>query len=173
MNIKIYQFFRAMTFVGIGVLMAIAALSLISIVGRSLNGLGLSPVPGDFELVEVGTAVAVFCFLPWTHLRRAHAVVDLFWGALPKALKPFIVVMSDLLMLLLWVVLIWRMGVAIAEYRDNGETTLLLLMPMWLLYSAAMVPAALGLFAYLWKLLESLGLVRVPDEYAVTMEGAH
>ena len=28
-----------------------------SIVGRALSGLGLSPVPGDFELVEAGTRI--------------------------------------------------------------------------------------------------------------------
>ena len=51
----------------------IALMSVASIVGRALSGLGLGlgPVPGDFELVEAGTALAVFCFLPWCHLKAA------------------------------------------------------------------------------------------------------
>ena len=40
-------------------LVLIALMSVASIVGRALSGLGLGPVPGDFELVEAGTALAV------------------------------------------------------------------------------------------------------------------
>ncbi len=53
-----------MAWFGSLVLVLIALMSVASIVGRALAGFGLGPVPGDFELVEVGTALAVFCFLP-------------------------------------------------------------------------------------------------------------
>lgn len=154
-------------------MLAIAGLSVISIVGRALTGIGLKPVPGDFELVEIGTAVAVFCFLPWTHLRRAHAVVDLFWPAIPKPVKPLIVMLGDVLMLLLWALLVWRMGVATLEYRSNGETSFILLMPVWWGYALAWVVGFVGLFAYVWKLAESLGLTPLPAQYASNVEGAH
>ena len=173
MGLSVYRFYRGMAFVGIGVLLVIAAISVISITGRALIWMGLGPVPGDFELVEVGTALSVFCFLPWTHLRRAHALVDLFWGVIPKALKPAIVAISDVLMFGLWALLVWRMGVALEEYRANGETSFILLMPVWWGYAISMVPAVLGLFAYLWKVLESFNLVQVPSEYAVALEGSH
>jgi hypothetical protein len=54
-----------MAWFGAFVLVLLAAMSVVSIAGRALSGLGLGPVPGDFELVEAGTALAVFCFLPW------------------------------------------------------------------------------------------------------------
>ena len=38
------------------VLCAITLMSVASITGRALIGVGLGPVPGDFEMVEVGTA---------------------------------------------------------------------------------------------------------------------
>ena len=55
-------------------------MTVVSIVGRaSLTWAWvLGPVPGDFELVEVGTGFAVFAFLPWCQLKRGHATVDLF-----------------------------------------------------------------------------------------------
>jgi TRAP-type C4-dicarboxylate transport system permease small subunit len=148
------------------VLCVIAAISVVSITGRSLSGYGYGPVPGDFELVEVGTALAVFCFLPWAHLRRGHAMVDLFWNTYPRPMKRLLVILADLLMLVLWTLLIWRMGVSLLDYRANGEVTFILQFPVWWGYAAAMVPAAIGLLVYLWRLLEDLGLVKPPAEFS-------
>ena len=74
--------FRSATWsaiVGGVVLCAITLMSVASITGRALIGVGLGPVPGDFEMVEVGTALAVFFFLPWCYLKGGHATVDLFY----------------------------------------------------------------------------------------------
>ena len=50
-----------------GVLLCLMILMVVaSITGRALVPMGLAPVPGDFELIEVGAAVVVFFFLPWT-----------------------------------------------------------------------------------------------------------
>jgi TRAP-type C4-dicarboxylate transport system permease small subunit len=165
MALQIYRFYRQMAVLGIVLLLLIGTISVVSICGRALIGIGLKPIPGDFELVEIGAAIAIFCFLPWTHLKRSHAVVDLFWGRLPHSLKRFLMILSDLLMLLVWSLLIWRMGVATAEYFDNGETSFILLIPVWYGYSSAMVVGSIGLFAYFWKLIETLGFVSGPVEY--------
>ena len=58
----IYRLARWAAIVGGIVLVALTIMIVVSIVGRSLIGLGLAPVPGDFELVEMGTAVAVLLF---------------------------------------------------------------------------------------------------------------
>ncbi|MCU0929269.1 MAG: TRAP transporter small permease subunit, partial [Burkholderiaceae bacterium] len=87
MNTLVYGLSRALAWFGAFVLCLLALISVVSIAGRALSGFGLGPVPGDFELVEAGTALAVFCFLPWCHLKRGHAVVDLLWNAYPPALQ--------------------------------------------------------------------------------------
>ena len=48
------------------VLIALILLTVVSVVGRALFS---APIPGDFELVEIGMAVAVFAFLPYCQLR--------------------------------------------------------------------------------------------------------
>ena len=60
----IYGTSRLLAWFGGCMLSALALLSVVSISGRALSVAGLGPVPGDFELVEAGTALAVFCFLP-------------------------------------------------------------------------------------------------------------
>lgn len=162
MTHPVYALSRAMAWFGAFVLVLLAAMSVISIAGRALSGLGLGPVPGDFELVEAGTALAVFCFLPWAHLKRGHAVVDLLWRAYPAPLRRVLDVLAEAAMCAVWLLLVWRMGVAMLDYRDNGEVTFILQFPVWWGYAVSMVPATLGCVVYGWRLLETLGLITPP-----------
>ncbi len=54
-----------------------ALVTVVSVAGRALAGVGLAPVRGDFELVTLGCAVAVFWSLPLAQMRRAHVTVDI------------------------------------------------------------------------------------------------
>lgn len=171
MNTKIYALSRSLAWFGAVVLIVIAVMSVISIIGRAFSFAGLGPVPGDFELVEAGTALVVFCFMPWCHLKMGHATVDMFWHFFPPAMQRGLTIFSDALMAAVWILLIWRMGVATIDYYRNGETTFILHMPVWLGYAASMVPAVFACFIYVWRLLEDLGLL-VPPAGFETAAGA-
>jgi TRAP-type C4-dicarboxylate transport system permease small subunit len=172
MNKLIYRFSRMLTWVGGATLTIIALMSVASIAGRALSFTGLGPVPGDFEMVEVGTALAVFCFLPWAHLRNGHAAVDLFWSHYPPAMQRVLSTLSDALMLVVWVLLVWRMAVCTEDYRANGEVTFILQFPVWWGYAASLLPAAFGCLIYAWRLLEDLGLAQPGDDLG-TVGGGH
>lgn len=60
------------------IMLALATMTVVSIIGRSTIGVA---VEGDYELVELGLAAAVFLFLPECYLRQGHVVVDLFTAA--------------------------------------------------------------------------------------------
>ncbi len=168
----IYETSRLMAWVGGLVLTLLAAMSVFSIAGRALSFAGLGPVPGDFELVEAGTALAVFCFLPWCHLKRSHADVSMFWHVYPEPMRRVLRIVSDALMLVVWLLLIWRMGLSTLEYRANNEVSFILQMPVWWGYAASMLPGVLGCLVYGWRLLESLGLA-APQSGFMTAEGGH
>jgi TRAP-type C4-dicarboxylate transport system permease small subunit len=168
----VYSVSRWLAWLGAFVLAVLAVLSVLSIAGRALTFAGLGPVPGDFELVEAGTALAVFSFLPWCHLKRGHAVVDMLWNAYPPRLQAALAAFADALWLLIWVLLVWRMGVAMLEYRANGETTFILRFPIWWGYAASMVPAVFGCVVAAWRLAETAGLVAAAEGFA-TAEGGH
>ncbi len=168
----IYKTSQVLAWFGGFVLSAIAVMSVFSIAGRALSGFGLAPVPGDFELVEAGTALAVFCFLPWTHLKSGHAMVDLFWKAYPVGLQRLLQVGTDTLMLVVWLLLVWRMGLALQDYYGNGEVSFILQMPVWWGYAVSFVPAVIGCVIYLWRLLEDVGLAAPPPGFTAST-GAH
>lgn len=168
----VYALCRQTARFGALVVAALAVISAVSICGRALSGAGLGPIPGDFELVEAGTALAVFCCLPWCYLVGGHATVDVFWRHYPRAMRRAVLVAASALMLLIWVLLTWRMGIATVDYRASDETTFILRMPVWWGYAASMVPAVIGCIAYGWRLLEDLGLVVAPEGFAQP-DGAH
>lgn len=168
----IYSASRLAAWIGGLTLCGLAGMSVISIAGRAASGFGFGPVPGDFELVEAGTALAVFCFLPWCHLKRGHAIVDMFWRCYPRPMQKALEVFSEALMLFVWVLLTWRMSIAMMDYRANGEATFILGMPVWFGYAACMPPAVLGCFAYFCRLLEAFKLLRTPAGFE-TPTGAH
>ena len=168
----IYDVSRVMAWFGGAALTLVALLSVVSIAGRALSSFGLGPVPGDFELVEAGTALAVFCFLPWCHLRRSHADVSMFWHAYPAPMRRGLQLLSDTIMLAVWLLLVWRMGVAMLDYKANGEVSFILQMPVWWGFAASMLPAVFGCVVYAWRLIETLGLAKPPAGFK-TAEGEH
>jgi hypothetical protein len=64
------------------------------------------------------------------------------------------------------------MGVAMLDYRENGEVSFILQMPVWWGYAASMLPALFGCLVYFWRLLETLGLV-TPLPGFETSEAGH
>src|SRR5690606_39188957 len=120
---------RALAILGGVVLVAITVLTVVSIVGRALIPLGLRPIPGDFELVEVGTGFAIFCFLPWCQLMRGHATVDVFTSFLPDSANRVIDLVSELLMTTIVVLIAWRLWYGMWDKVRYGETTFILQFP--------------------------------------------
>ena len=66
-------------------------------------------------------------------------------------------IVADGLMLFVWLLLVWRMSLAMGEYRHNDEVSFILQMPVWWGYAASMPPAVVGCIAYAWRLLERPG----------------
>ncbi|MGH7311303.1 MAG: TRAP transporter small permease, partial [Candidatus Rokuibacteriota bacterium] len=72
---------RAFALAGGAVLVLITGMAVASIVGRAVLG---TPVPGDFELVQVGCGAAIAAFLPYCQLRRGNIIVDFFTVRAPR-----------------------------------------------------------------------------------------
>lgn len=168
----IYRLSRWSAIAGGIVLVAITLMIVVSISGRALIGLGLGPVPGDFELVEMGTAVAVLFFLPWTYLKGGHATVDLLYMHLPAWAKHAVVIVSDLLMLAVWLVLTWKLYEGMVEKKQYMETTFILAMPLWWAYAACLVGAVIGCLAYIARTATLFGLGKEPEGWT-TEAGVH
>lgn len=132
---------RALAMFGGVILSMLAVLTVISVTGRKLVFLGLAPIPGDFELVEAGCAVAVFSFLPWCQLRRGHVTVDILVNAFPARFKITLGLIGNILLTLAAGLIAWRLALGLAEKMRYGETTFILAMPVWYGYALSMIGA--------------------------------
>ncbi len=124
-----------------------------------------APIPGDFELVQVCCAVAVFSFLPYCQLQRGNVVVDLFTLHAPAAFKATMDALGSFLMLLLALLLLWRMSHGALDYHDPyfPEVTPILGIPIWTAFPPILVSLLLWAAASLVTLLEDLGALHRRD----------
>ena len=69
---------------GATILLLLVFINVISILGRIIFG---EPLVGDFELIEIACAVAIFLFLPLCQLKNGNIVVEAFTLGLSKSKK--------------------------------------------------------------------------------------
>lgn len=172
MVLLVYRLAKASAILGGLILCVLTVMMAVSIVGRAFSGAGLGPVPGDFELVEAGSAAAVFFFLPWCHLRGGHATVDLLYTYLPGWAQRAVLLFSEVLMLLVWLVLTWRLWDGMVEKKQYMETTFILQFPLWWSYAFCLVGAVIGCMAYLAHTAVRLGLAQHPAGWEPVSTGA-
>ena len=97
------------------VLVAAALVTVASIIGRSFLFVGLGPVRGDFELVEISCAIAIFAFLPWCQLNRGHVTVDVLVERLPARVKAVFGLIGDFAITIVSGLILWRLYLAFGE----------------------------------------------------------
>ncbi|UCH74856.1 MAG: TRAP transporter small permease [Rhodospirillales bacterium] len=130
----------ALILVGGFLMAALTVMSVVSVLGRYLFS---APIPGDFELVTMGTAIAVFLFLPYCHLQNGNIVVDLFLSWAPRRARVFFDGMSGLLLAAISGVLSWRMVLGGLDMHRYGEVSYILALPIWPVFPFAVVALAL------------------------------
>jgi TRAP-type C4-dicarboxylate transport system permease small subunit len=164
---------RAAAYAGGVLLSGLALMTVASIVGRRFSGLGLGPIPGDYELVAHGVALSVFAFLPWCQLTRGHVTVDLLIDRLPPRGKAAFGLVADALVALASLVILAQLWRGFGEKLPYGsdalraalgmgyrpffpETTYELEIPTWIPYGAAVLLAALFAVTALYTAWRSL-----------------
>lgn len=154
------QLSKGLVFFGGAVLTALAFMTVLSTIGRAFVGLqiGLGPIPGDFELVEAGTAVSVFCFMSWCQLNQGHVTVDIFTNQFGPRANALLILIGNSLIFIVAFVIAWRLWMGFGEQvtwfsqpiRDligfgykpfTNNTTYILGMPFWYSYLLSFIGA--------------------------------
>ena len=118
----------ALAHAGGAVLLATALLTGFSVLKRWATS---QPVAGDFELVSLGSGLAVVGFLAYGTLLRTNILVDTFTTWLPRDVARVV----DAFWMLVWAgvaaVLAERLWVGAGETLRTGTTTMVLALPTW------------------------------------------
>lgn len=123
------------------ILCGLTAITVISVIGRAAIA---RPIPGDFELVAIGTGIAAFLCLPYCQLKRGHVRVDLFVDRMAPRLARFLDVTAGLLCAAIALLFAWRMTLGLIDAVRDRDVTIILGVPLWWAY-----PFAIGSFALL------------------------
>lgn len=175
---------RVLALLGGIVLVAVMAVSVVSVIGRSLPLLfsrlfpSLLPhnIPGDLEIVQIGTAVAVFCFLPWCHLRHGHVVIDVFTRRWPKGLRVGLDIVANFLLMALATLILRQTWLGLLDKLRDGGSSMVLRIPESWPYVVAVAAAALMVLVTVhvavghWVRLVS-GEIEESEHGAETVEG--
>lgn len=118
------------------VLIAMAAMTVFSVAGRTFFN---SPILGDIELVQLGLAVCVATFLPYTQFRNANIIVDFFTTRASARSQRWMDGLGCLLYAGMTALIAWRVYAGGVMSQENQEASMLMNLPLWIPYML-MVP---------------------------------
>ena len=111
--------------VGAIFLFGMALLTCLDVVGRIFK----HPIFGTVELVSFMGAIAIACSLPFTHQEKGHIGVELFIRKLPRKTRHIIELCTELLSLILFSLVAWRMFHFSISSKESGVLSMNLQLP--------------------------------------------
>ncbi|HVL72880.1 MAG TPA: TRAP transporter small permease [Beijerinckiaceae bacterium] len=134
---------RALAVAGGTLLVGIGLLVTGSVLSRWLRN---QAVAGDFELVQMGLALAVFAFLPLCQAHRGNIIVDTFTMKLPLRAQRALDGIWDLVFATVAALIAWRLTIGAAEAFRTGSTSMVLAIPIgYAIYACAAMAAFLAI----------------------------
>lgn len=143
------------------VLLAVVLMNVVSVVGALFG----KPFPGDFEMTEVGVAVAAFTFLPFCQMTGANVTADIFTSRASPRTIAVTRLLSSLIAFLFALLLLWRMYLGMLDQKAYGYTTAILQFPIWQAFLPILASLALLALAAAITLLENFRVITKGHHY--------
>lgn len=133
------------------VLLAVVLVNFFSVIG----GVVWKPFPGDFELTEIGVAVAAFSFLPYTQITGANVTADIFTAKAGARTIAAFTCLAALIAMLFAGFLTWRMYFGLLDQKAYNYTSAILQIPLWWGFVPILISLVLLALAAIVTLLEN------------------
>lgn len=141
------------------------AVVLMTVYSAAASFLISKPFPGDFELTQMGVAVAAFAFLPYCQLSFANVSADIFTSGASPATVRLLNRLGSLIALFFSLLLIWRMYEGLLDYQTYLEVTTILQIPLWYAFVPTLFSLSLLVLASLLTLCYPQGSKNSPIQY--------
>lgn len=141
--------------IGVLVLVAVALMTTVSVMGRAFFS---HPILGDVELVQLGVAVVVACFLPYTQYQRANIIVDFFTTNASAKAQLCMDGLGTLLYTITMALVTWRVAVGGMDIYAAQERSMLMDLPLWIPYVLMLPGLVLCVLIGVLQLFESAAL---------------
>ena len=138
---------KALAIAGGMLMIGIVVMTVISVFGRYLFN---APIPGDYEITELASGVAVFTFFPYCYMKNANIVVEFFTGSMNLRWKRVLDTVHHFVFAMVAGLVSWRLYIGGMNKLEDGETTLFLGIPIWIGYFSALPGAILLTAVCIW-----------------------
>jgi TRAP-type C4-dicarboxylate transport system permease small subunit len=112
----------------------LCAVVLVNVYSTAASALLGRPFPGDFEMTEIGVAVAVFAFLPYCQITGANVTADIFTARASAKTVAVLQLAASIVALAFAALLVWRMWAGMLDQNAYGYTTAILQFPHWIAF---------------------------------------
>lgn len=134
-------------------LLAVIAINLVSIIGSATLG---KAFPGDFEMTEMGVAIAAFSFLPYCQIAGLNVTADIFTARASQFWLSIFALLASAVALVFACVLLRQMYLGMLDQKAYDYTTAILLLPVWWGFAPCLVSLALLVLAAFTSLVEAI-----------------
>ncbi len=130
-----------------GALLMLAAAAMV-VVSVGLRNFTDSTVMGDYEIVQMVTAMAAFAFLPYCQARRGNILVDTFTSRLPAAARRGLDALWDLTYAGVAAILAWQLMAGAIGTIESDTVSMILALPVgWTIGVCSVLAGLLSLVA--------------------------
>jgi len=154
-----YRLIETWALLGGIVILLVVAVQTISVVTGAFG----RPLPGDFELTELGVAVGVFAFLPYCQLTDANVTADIFTSGLNRRNRAILVFFGAVIALVFAVVMAWRTWIGTQDQFAYDYQTAILQIPIGYAFIPIIISLVLVAVAAVMTLLESFDEIAHPS----------
>jgi TRAP-type C4-dicarboxylate transport system permease small subunit len=128
---------RLCSILGGVIMIGLMLMTCYSLIGRNFFD---SALIGDFELTGVGAGAAIALFMPLCQLKRENIIVDFFTAKCSRQFNFKLDRLGDLVMMVIFVLLSWRCGVAAIKAKETMGASMLLEFPDWIVLTSMCIP---------------------------------
>jgi len=154
---RVHRICEVWALIGGLVLMSVVLVNAYSICADILAN---KPFPGDFEITEVGIAIAIFCFLPYCQITGSNVSADIFTANAGKLQITLMSLFAAVIALGFSCLLLWRMSEGFASYREYEEVTGILGFPIWIGFIPCLFSLGLLVVASVMTIVDLYGTRR-------------
>lgn len=130
----------------------LAGMAILTCLDVASDGLFNTPIFGTEELVSIMAVLALAFALPSAHVERSHIGVELFMRMLPRNIRIATRLITDLIALVLFSLITWRMWLYGETMQESGEVSMNLELPEhYVIYFLAF-----GFFAFMLMILKDI-----------------
>lgn len=96
-------------------------------------------VRGDFEIMAVSSGIAILLFLPYCQAGRLHVLIEVFTARLPAPALRLLDALWSAVLAVAAALLASRLWAGLQEAWSRSDVTMMLHIPLWTVFAAAVV----------------------------------